>query len=144
MPDENHPLLRNKRQVRNGIRCMNNGKFYRNPDREKAKMWSTGECAKYYLCIGNYQTPPSFSQMSIFLYNCNSRIFSFLIIENEVFEFKCSTGLLFDIVRQICDFKAKVDNCDVNTGLSAFQSFLVSIFGVGRKRSRQTGIETSS
>lgn len=35
--------------------------------------------------------------------------------ENEVFEFKCSTGLLFDIVRQICDFKAKVDNCDVNT-----------------------------
>lgn len=52
MPDENHPLLRNKRQVRNGIRCMNNGKFYRNPDREKAKMWSTGECAKYYLCIG--------------------------------------------------------------------------------------------
>ena len=42
-------------------------------------------------------------------------------IENEVFEFKCSTGLLFDIVRQICDFKAKVDNCDVNTGLSAFQ-----------------------
>jgi hypothetical protein len=44
-----------------------------------------------------------------------------LQIENEVFEFKCSTGLLFDIVRQICDFKAKVDNCDVNTGLSAFQ-----------------------
>nr|CAH0108199.1 unnamed protein product [Daphnia galeata] len=86
VPDENHPLLRNKRQIRNGIRCMNNGKFYRNPDREKAKMWSTGECAKYYLCI-----------------------------ENEVFEFKCSTGLLFDIVRQICDFKAKVDNCDVNT-----------------------------
>lgn len=41
-------------------------------------------------------------------------------IENEVFEFKCSTGLLFDIVRQICDFKAKVDNCDVNTGKSPF------------------------
>jgi hypothetical protein len=36
--------------------------------------------------------------------------------------------LLFDIVRQICDFKAKVDNCDVNTGLSAFQSFLVLTF----------------
>jgi len=83
---ENHPLLRNKRTPSQSIRCFNNGKFYRNPDREKAKMWSQGECAKYYLCI-----------------------------ENEVFEFKCSTGLLFDIVRQICDFKAKVDNCDVNS-----------------------------
>ena len=36
--------------------------------------------------------------------------------EGEVFEFKCSTGLLFDITRQICDFKAKVDNCDINSG----------------------------
>jgi len=86
MPDESHPLLRNKRAPRVGVRCMNNGKFYRNPDREKAKMWSTMECTKYYLCI-----------------------------DNEVFEFKCSTGLLFDIHRQICDFKAKVDNCDQNT-----------------------------
>lgn len=33
--------------------------------------------------------------------------------EGEVFEFKCSLGLLFDVKRQICDFKANVDNCDV-------------------------------
>ena len=42
--------------------------------------------------------------------------FSHIFLDNEVFEFKCSTGLLFDIHRQICDFKAKVDNCDQNTG----------------------------
>ena len=48
-------------------------------------------------------------------------------IENEVFEFKCSTGLLFDIVRQICDFKAKVDNCDVNTGESISPEFNLKI-----------------
>lgn len=46
------------------------------------------ECAKYYLCL-----------------------------EGEVFEFKCSVGLLFDVVRQICDFKANVDNCDVTSGM---------------------------
>ena len=37
---------------------MNNAKFYRNPDREKAKMWSQGECAKYYLCIGELSRCP--------------------------------------------------------------------------------------
>lgn len=30
-----------------------------------------------------------------------------------MFEFKCSAGLLFDVNRQICDFKMNVDNCDV-------------------------------
>lgn len=33
-----------------------------------------------------------------------------------MFEFKCSVGLLFDVLRQICDFKANVDNCDVTSG----------------------------
>lgn len=37
----------------------------------------------------------------------------FLPSDEEVFEFKCSSGLLFDVKRQICDFKANVDNCDV-------------------------------
>ena len=37
------------------------------------------ECAEYYLCI-----------------------------EEEVFEFKCSTGLKFDIKRQICDFAVRI------------------------------------
>lgn len=32
-------------------------------------------------------------------------------------EFKCSQGLLFDVARQICDFKANVDNCDVILGM---------------------------
>lgn len=40
----------------------------------------------------------------------------FLCLDEEVFEFKCSVGLLFDVVRQICDFKANVDNCDVTSG----------------------------
>lgn len=51
------------------------------------KTWTNTECAKYFLCL-----------------------------EGEVFEFKCSVGLLFDVVRQICDFKANVDNCDVTSG----------------------------
>lgn len=50
-------------------------------------MWTNVECAKYFLCL-----------------------------DEEVFEFKCSVGLLFDVVRQICDFKANVDNCDVTSG----------------------------
>jgi hypothetical protein len=33
-----------------------------------------------------------------------------------VFGFKCSAGLLFDVNRQICDFKLNVDNCDVLAG----------------------------
>ncbi|KAK2725560.1 hypothetical protein QYM36_000156, partial [Artemia franciscana] len=57
--------------------------------RPKAKMWSNTECGRYYLCI-----------------------------DGEVFAFKCSTGLLFDIRRQICDRKSEVDNCDVNSELA--------------------------
>ena len=36
------------------------------------------------------------------------------VSDEEVYEFKCSRDLLFDVDRQICDFKAKVDNCGVN------------------------------
>ncbi|XP_066601729.1 chitin deacetylase 1 [Prorops nasuta] len=64
--------------------CINDNKFYRNPNTPAHSVWAPGECAKYYLCL-----------------------------DNEVFEFKCSQGLLFDVSRQICDFKANVDNCDV-------------------------------
>lgn len=39
------------------------------------------------------------------------------VSDNEVFEFKCSQGLLFDVSRQICDFKTNVDNCDVTSGI---------------------------
>ena len=83
-----------KRGFRERIRCIDNGKFYRNPNTPKelafrkvlyAFEWKRNyvnlsiftiqkECAEYYLCI-----------------------------EGEVFPFKCSTGLTFDIKRQICD-----------------------------------------
>lgn len=66
--------------------CIENNKFYRNPDRTEKSIWTLNECAKYYLCL-----------------------------DNEVFEFKCSDGLLFDVTRQICDFKLNVDNCDVTS-----------------------------
>ncbi|EDW28741.1 GL18781 [Drosophila persimilis] len=65
--------------------CMHDARFYRNPTRPVHKIWTNSECAKYFLCL-----------------------------DGEVFEFKCSEGLLFDVVRQICDFKANVDNCDVS------------------------------
>ena len=52
--------------------------------RDPAHVWSTTECSHYYYCV-----------------------------EGEVFNFECSTGLTFDINRQICDFKTNVGNCDV-------------------------------
>jgi hypothetical protein len=36
--------------------------------------------------------------------------------DGDVFEFKCSTGLFFDIQRQICDFKTNVHNCEMDYG----------------------------
>jgi len=48
------------------------------------------------------------------------------ISDNEVFEFKCSQGLLFDISRQICDFKTNVNNCDVTSGI--FYIYVKSIY----------------
>lgn len=69
------------------IRCLENEKFYRDPDRALHKMWTNDECSRYFLCL-----------------------------DGEVFEFKCSDGLLFDINRQICDFKMNVDNCDITAG----------------------------
>ncbi|XP_017770424.1 PREDICTED: uncharacterized protein LOC108558124 [Nicrophorus vespilloides] len=66
------------------VKCIENGKFYRDPSLSSGKAWTGSECAKYFLCL-----------------------------EGEVFEFRCSIGLLFDVKRQICDFKANVDNCDI-------------------------------
>ncbi|XP_076167939.1 chitin and LDLR binding deacetylase 3 isoform X1 [Ptiloglossa arizonensis] len=66
--------------------CIDDSRFYRNPNAPARNVWSPAECAKYYLCL-----------------------------DNEVFEFRCSQGLLFDVSRQICDFRANVDNCDVTS-----------------------------
>ncbi|KAG0700094.1 MAM and LDL-receptor class A domain-containing protein 1 [Chionoecetes opilio] len=86
---EDHPLLRNKRALRLNVPCVSNGEFYRNPNANPEKLWSLGQCSKYYLCL-----------------------------DDEVYEFKCSVGLLFDISRQICDFKAKVFSCDTHIQLT--------------------------
>ncbi|KAH8263249.1 hypothetical protein KR044_006466, partial [Drosophila immigrans] len=72
------------RRSSSAVSCMQDSRFYRNAQRPVHKIWTNSECAKYFLCL-----------------------------DGEVFEFKCSEGLLFDVVRQICDFKANVDNCDI-------------------------------
>lgn len=76
-----------KRSLKDTVKCFEGAKFYRNPERPTKKIWTNSECSKYYLCL-----------------------------DGEVFEFKCSVGLLFDVSRQICDFKQNVDNCDVTAG----------------------------
>ncbi|XP_045537146.1 chitin deacetylase 1 [Papilio machaon] len=68
----------------NQTKCIENGRFYRNPDRSEDILWTKNECAKYYLCV-----------------------------EGEVFEFKCSEGRLFDVNRQLCDKYQNVHNCEV-------------------------------
>jgi len=73
-----------KAGFREKIPCIDAGKFYRNPNGDPRLANRKKECAEYYLCI-----------------------------EEEVFPFKCSTGLKFDVRRQICDRADKVDNCDL-------------------------------
>nr|XP_023022120.1 uncharacterized protein LOC111510434 [Leptinotarsa decemlineata] len=68
----------------NKVKCLENGRFYRDPERPAHKMWTMDECSRYFLCL-----------------------------EGEVFDFRCSVDLLFDVDRQICDFKVNVDNCDI-------------------------------
>ncbi|CAK9828749.1 Chitin deacetylase 1 [Anthophora retusa] len=75
-----------KEKPEDALPCIDDSRFYRNPNAPAHNVWSPTECAKYYLCL-----------------------------DNEVFEFKCSQGLLFDVSRQVCDFKANVDNCDVTS-----------------------------
>ena len=69
-----------KAGFREKIPCIDSGKFYRNPNGDPRLANRKKECAEYYLCI-----------------------------EDEVFPFKCSTGLKFDVHRQICDRADKVD-----------------------------------
>ena len=75
--------------LRDKVPCIENDKFYRNPNRDPATVWSISVCSKYYFCV-----------------------------EGEVFSFECSTGLNFDINRQICDFKDNVPNCDVTADVT--------------------------
>ena len=95
--------------LREKVPCIDNGKFYRNPNREAAHVWSATICAKYYLCI-----------------------------ENEIFSFTCSTGLNFDVNRQICDFKVIYDiiyiwcNYIPSANVHISTSFILQIVIVGR------------
>jgi len=34
------------------VPCLENGRFYRNPSPAPEKVWTTSECSKYYLCLG--------------------------------------------------------------------------------------------
>lgn len=40
-----------KRSTKDNVKCVEDGRFYRNPDRELHKIWTTSECNKYYLCL---------------------------------------------------------------------------------------------
>ncbi|GBP40015.1 hypothetical protein EVAR_19142_1 [Eumeta japonica] len=53
---------------------------------EREELWSYEECAHYYLCL-----------------------------DGDVFEFRCSPGLMFDVKRQLCDEPLNVHNCDIAT-----------------------------
>ena len=83
-----------KAGFREKIPCVDSGKFYRNPNGDPRLANRKKECAEYYLCI-----------------------------EDEVFPFKCSTGLKFDVRRQICDRADKVGNRESHIFISTFSSF---------------------
>ena len=84
-----------KAGFREKIPCVDSGKFYRNPNGDPRLANRKKECAEYYLCI-----------------------------EDEVFPFKCSTGLKFDVRRQICDRADKVGNRESYIFfISTFSSF---------------------
>ena len=85
-----------KAGFREKIPCIDSGKFYRNPNGDPRLANRKKECAEYYLCI-----------------------------EDEVFPFKCSTGLKFDVRRQICDRADKVQN-NVNDQNRSSQLSLVA------------------
>lgn len=34
--------------------CVDDSKFYRNPNTLSRNVWTPSECAKYYLCLGKY------------------------------------------------------------------------------------------
>ena len=88
-PDRN-----GKRGFRERIRCIDNGKFYRNPNTPRdlafRKVNSQIMYYMYMMCIIKYNLQKECAEY-------------YLCIEGEVFPFKCSTGLTFDIKRQICD-----------------------------------------
>ncbi|XP_063829548.1 chitin deacetylase 1 [Ostrinia nubilalis] len=84
-----------KRSLSNNIKCHANGRFFRNPDRPEESIWTKEECAKYYLCV-----------------------------DKEVYEFRCSEGLLFDVNRQKCDSAQNVFNCDISTEILIPQPLL--------------------
>ena len=47
------------------VPCIENGKFYRNPNRHPDYVWSQTECAKYYLCIEDEVSTVSISPNAV-------------------------------------------------------------------------------
>ncbi|KAF0303227.1 Basement membrane-specific heparan sulfate proteoglycan core protein [Amphibalanus amphitrite] len=92
------PWQKDRDSSRYQVPCVSNGKFYRDPNRDPELMHTSDSCAQYYLCI-----------------------------DEEVYEFKCSRDLMFDIDRQICDFKAKVRNCGANVQMTTPKPILNTI-----------------
>ncbi|KAF7286482.1 hypothetical protein GWI33_005120 [Rhynchophorus ferrugineus] len=65
-------------------KCIEKGRFYRNPSpAPTVSVWSVEECSRYFLCL-----------------------------DGDVFEFKCSSGLVFDVDKQICSDRSQVTNCN--------------------------------
>ncbi|XP_066258996.1 chitin deacetylase 1 [Euwallacea similis] len=93
------------------VKCIESGRFYRNPEplaRDANSLWGSEECSKYYLCL-----------------------------EGEVFNFKCSVGLVFDVDKQTCEARGRVSNCDKVTESS------ISRISLGGGRPRDTACEIS-
>jgi len=78
--------------LREKVPCIENGRFYRNPNRDVAYIWSTSECSKYYLCI-----------------------------DGEIFNFECSTGWLHYIFIYKKNLRA-MDSYSFIYGLIHFQT----------------------
>ena len=84
-----------KKGFREKIRCIDNGKFYRNPNTPRDLAFRKVNLQNVSILILNLDLSNTYLQKECAEY--------YLCIEGEVFPFKCSTGLTFDIKRQICD-----------------------------------------
>lgn len=59
--------------------CIDNDKFYRNPNTPAYNVWSPSECAKYYLCLGNLIVSYCYVLMFSFFFYTNLLLIFILI-----------------------------------------------------------------
>jgi len=55
--------------VKRGVDCLEDGRFYRNPERNMNQAWTNHECSKYYLCLGKVKTN---FKVAFFIHDQNS------------------------------------------------------------------------